>query len=54
MHHRIGEVALARQRRIVARRPTRTAGRFQRDQPRGARGFDFGGSKQVSKTIEHE
>ena len=35
-------IALARQRRIVARRPARAAAALERDQPRGARRLGFG------------
>ena len=40
------DVALARQRGIVARRPARAPAAFERDQPRGARGFSLRRAEQ--------
>ena len=38
-------VALARQRRIIARRPARAPAAFERDDARRARGFALGGAE---------
>ncbi len=53
MHDRIGGKALARERRIVARRPPRAPRRFELDQPRRARGFLLGGAAQTFQAMEH-
>jgi hypothetical protein len=54
MHDGVALVALARQRRIVARRPARAPAGFDGDKPRGAGGFALRRAEQVPKTIEHK
>jgi hypothetical protein len=46
MHDRVADIALARERRIVARRPARPSAVLERDQPRRARGFGFGRAEE--------
>jgi hypothetical protein len=53
MHDGVGDEALARQRRIVARRPPRAARRLELDQPRRARGFSLRRAEQTCNQVFH-
>ena len=53
MHDRIGDEALARERRIVARRPPRAARRRKLNQPRRARSLLLRRAEQPCNQILH-
>ena len=51
MHDGVADIALARQRRVVARRPARAPAALELDELRGARGFGFGRAQKIFRCL---
>jgi hypothetical protein len=53
VHDGVADVALARQRRVIARRPAGAAAAFELDELRGSGGFRLRRTQQIDQALKH-